>query len=253
MPIIPYLKYLREMSRKILMNKGFENVLYRKPKNQDPFYSEYPPPNEGYWLSVQARINDSQPPERTVGCFWGTGLIVGTVTRSSKNRKIAGPLLYAPVEIEQQEDSNTLQHFVLWEEITFNFDLLAILTDSEVDVESELTNENVLPMENNFMMLYKRIADLEDEIDKLLADPNFRDDSISTDFCQQALENLCPYIPILQACGRGSQFSTENLDKYMNRDRLTFFNHPFTFLAPLPDDLTSFSELRKLLLEAGGQ
>ncbi len=143
MSVIPYLKYIREMSRKILMNKGFENVLYRT-KSQNPFYSEYPPPpQDGYWRAVQERINTSQSSKRVkvkhMSCFLGIGLIVGRVVQKRRNRNVAGPLLYAPLELEQSEDLRTLNPVVLWEEITFNFDLLAILIGSDIDEEAEPT------------------------------------------------------------------------------------------------------------------
>ncbi len=84
-PVIAYLHYLQEVSRKILLRSGFENVLYGKAKKQNPCYFDYDRKARmpEYLLQLKALLQRDQ----TRGLYLGLGLFVGQV---EKNKPTVG-------------------------------------------------------------------------------------------------------------------------------------------------------------------
>lgn len=247
--ITSYLRYLREMSRKILMNKGFENVLYKKPKSQDPLYCAYPQLNLNYWRLAEERIAKAERAGATMRLFLGLGLCVGKVELARRSRNVAAPLLYAPVEIDEDDDSGDLAPVERWEDLTLNYDLLTVLLGNE---QSEDLDDNSPPPSSALLelatKLYEDIVAIEREIENVASDSK-------SDLARRIFERLRQRLPALQTCEANTSFvvADESLDRALERfmqSRLTFFDHRFFFLAVVPDELTAYEELRKLLDEA---
>ncbi|MCS6989629.1 MAG: hypothetical protein NZM06_08965 [Chloroherpetonaceae bacterium] len=249
--IIPYLRYLREMSRKILMNKGFENVLYKKPRGQNPLYSEYPQVNLNYWQLAEDQIRKAERNGVTMRLFVGLGLCVGrfNLQAARQRRHLAAPLLYAPIELDRDEDSNEILPYERWEELTLNYDLLTILLGNEPQEGIEMPSPNA---KSQALQLntdaYEEIAKIEQEIEA--TDPNSE-----PNLAHRFFERLRARIPAISDCDVRESLSIADAElahalERLMQDRLTFFKHRFFFLAVVPDELTAFEELKTLLDQA---
>src|SRR5947209_2717173 len=103
--VVSYLRYLHEVSRKILQRGGFENILYGKSKRQNPCYFAFDRPAvqlPAYLRSVNVLLNE----QSGRGLFVGLGLIVGQINGDGRKRNVSAPLFFCAVEIEVDEEDS---------------------------------------------------------------------------------------------------------------------------------------------------
>src|SRR5665213_1246400 len=105
-PVISYLRYLSEVSRKILQRGGLENVLYRKTKKQDACYFDFDHSSihrPAYLRGVHTLLQE----QSGRGLFLGLGLIAGQIQKNGKKRNLAAPLFFCMVELDPDEENPT--------------------------------------------------------------------------------------------------------------------------------------------------
>src|SRR5262245_61161384 len=135
-----YLNYLQDLSRRILQRGGMEQVLYRKSRSRDPRYMPFDSSQtdlDMYLAAIASELKD----DSSRRLFLGVGVVAGSITSTGRwtpIRKVAGPLVYAPVELVAEEPDTIPDLEVEWEEATLNYDLLTVLLQGS-DEESEET------------------------------------------------------------------------------------------------------------------
>jgi len=243
--IIPYLKYLREMSRKIIINRGFENVLYRKPKGQQRYYSVYEKTGSNEWDRIAKHLAE-------VGnrkAFLGIGLCAGRFLRKGGHRRfIAAPLLFVPIEVGLDDESKDLFEYIDWGGLCFNYDLISILTATRDEEEMQSPKFNLSFEEKE---IYQKFSKLESQIDDAVNNGKI-DDFLTKKFCNEMFDRMSELISTFKSAKKHDTEPNENnlnelLDECMKQNQLSFFNHRFVFVANVPDELTAYAALRELI------
>jgi hypothetical protein len=248
-PVISYLRYLKEVSRKILQRGGYENVLYRKPRRQDPYYFDFDRPSvnrAAYLRGIYTLLQE----QAGKGLFLGLGLITGQVEKHGRKRNLAAPLLFCPLELVQEEDNpSQVELEVLWDSITLNYDLVTMFLEQKDEEQGEDASQIPLAFEGRISLeKLKIISDIEHELDQhaeevvyqaqLKQGPKLRElmkllrDNIA-DFAQISLSN--------------DPYDHRLLEAYVSLRRPTFFSQRFLFLAPVADQLSTSVALQKLI------
>ncbi len=234
------------MSRKIVMNRGFENVLYRKPKKQASYYSVYETSGANEWERIEKHI-------AKVGnrkAFLGIGLCAGELRQQSRKRNVAAPLLFAPIEIGTDDESRKLFEYVDWEGLCFNYDLISILITSREEEEEPQTQQSNFYSEEKES--YQKFSELEMLIEDKVNDGD-TDDFLTETFCTEIFDNMAQSIQAFKSMKKdidtkpNEENLTSLLNECMKHRQLSFFNHRFVFIANTPDELTAYTALRELL------
>src|SRR5256885_16544022 len=78
--ILSYLHYLHDVNRKLLQRGGLENVLYRKPISQNPYYHQLDQSDSArprHWLGSLRHIQNAEARGLALRPLVGLGLTVG--------------------------------------------------------------------------------------------------------------------------------------------------------------------------------
>jgi len=78
--ILSYLHYLHDVNRKLLQRGGLENVLYRKPVSQHPYYHQLDQSDSArprHWLGSLRHIQNAEARGLALRPLVGLGLVVG--------------------------------------------------------------------------------------------------------------------------------------------------------------------------------
>lgn len=153
--VMNYIKYLRDVSRKIVTRNGFEKCYFNKQfkyanpiarhkeivSNLDAEYEIY------NWYYEQVKSN----PEKKL--FIGFGLLCGTI----KKKVISAPIVYIQCDIDKTDNNEIIVEFP--DTANINYDLLASLSE-----KTNINDEDVFsPSTTNQTSLLEK---LEDEIIK---------------------------------------------------------------------------------------
>jgi len=236
-----YLAYLQEMSRKISLRSGMENTLYGKTKN-----------NPSYYRSFQAAENDAQyfrnvrnylEKESDRQLFLGNGLIVGSL-KKNQARKYTAPLIYFLIRIEE-EDPRT--YSIEWDSASLNYDFITLMLEQEIE---EVDEETATDFQRGGIDISKLevLEDIETHLEEMLrSDPHqLRTDAVTT----QIFDLMFPRIPELTLVTFSEQeFTPDRINNLRNDQGLTFYHHQFFYVANLPGQLSTYTALRKLMLE----
>jgi superfamily I DNA and/or RNA helicase/very-short-patch-repair endonuclease len=237
--IIKYIKYLRDVSRKIASRNGFEKCYLNKQfkfaypifKYKDVISSldaEYEMYN---WYYEQVKSN----PEKKL--FIGFGLLCG----SFKKRIISAPILYVQCDIDKSETNEITIEFP--DNANINYDLLAALSDrANVNDEDVFTPSTI----NQTLLLEK----LEDEINTYTSYEQIADFSryvfnqLKIDF-----EEFKQVEIITTAIDYKNEVLTylNNKTDSIFKGKLKYYPLNFAFVSTIPDQLSTYQALHSFV------
>lgn len=155
--VISYLKYLRDISRKIVIRNGFEKCLLDKLNRYALQLEELPEK-----IDIRNKAYDKIKPYYNFinetydkKAFLGYGLIAGT-----KSRLYAAPMLYLECEIYKDKEVFTVEPDI--DTLRFNYDLISAMSDRLYD--ENLEEESIDYFDNIERDL---IADIESQIEAM--------------------------------------------------------------------------------------
>jgi hypothetical protein len=241
-----YLSYLQEMSRKISLRSGMENVLYRKTKKNYSYYISAESINPRYLKQVKEHIDK----ETDRKLFLANGLILGTIQKKKIKKYIASPLIYFLVNIDTDESGRQLIHEVEWDSVSLNYDLITlILGKDSIEEEIEIEDHNC-PQQINSLSEAEVFENIEVELEKYVNQENiidiFSDASISREIFIKIKKEVEEF---KQALISEEDFDESQLNDFMKNEGLTFFSHRFFYVGSLPGQLSTYTALRKLIQE----
>src|SRR5438045_3626539 len=103
--ILSYLYYLHDVNRKLLQRGGLENVLYRKPLSQNPYYHQLdqPDPNRPrHWLGSLRHIQNAESRGVALRPLLGLGLVVGQISTQKGTKRLCAPFAFCNVQLEEE-------------------------------------------------------------------------------------------------------------------------------------------------------
>jgi len=148
-PVLAYLDYLRQMSRKIAYRGNTVDVLGGKSRKSPDRYLPYDTVHED--AAMQRYLNgvttDQQVNEGRILVI-GIGLIVGTTHSGGKSLKVSAPLVMVPCEVDAPDEmESTYGCSPEWNAATLNYDLISALVNKAdaVDGEDAMGVPDLLP------------------------------------------------------------------------------------------------------------
>lgn len=243
-PVVSYLEYLRQMSRKIAYRGAIVDVLGGKSRRSPDRYLAYDTPQED--AAMQRYLNgvtaDNQLNEgRTL--FVGVGLIVGNARSGGKSVKVSAPLIMVPCEVDvPDETDSTYGCTPEWDAATLNYDLISVLVDKADTVD----REDAVGMPD---LLTPAVVTAIEQVERKLRDAAGTRGAAQRlsdpGFIEEVATILRSEIPALrtQIITSRTPFRKEDV---RGTEGLVWFNHRFYFMATMPDSLSAYRALNQL-------
>lgn len=240
-----YLSYLQEMSRKISLRSGMENVLYRKTKKNHHYYL----PAHSVDSRYLKQVKDYTEKETDKQFFLGNGLVVGVLKKKGIRKYIASPLLFLLVNIDTDESGRNFTYEVEWDSVSLNYDLFTLVLEKDSDEENELeTNKVFNQLVEPFNVEIFEI--IEKDLESYLEHEQFIEKLQNISIAREIFEKIKSEVgEFQQTTILKDDFTLEKLNELMKNERLTFFSHLFFYVASLPGQLSTYTALRKLIQE----
>lgn len=251
-----YIKYLKNISRKIISKVGFENVLPSETKKKNNLFYNLNEFKVSFCNSKELQITklDKDFFSYLQKCeyflnissesklFIGLGLINGINKKHGKQSIISAPLLYALADLEKNDD-DSYSLFIDIDSYQLNYDLFAKMFDISVDEEFEreiMSQEDFL----KFQVLSK-------------IESNYID--ITQNNLDVNKNNIIDYIDIFYELKNSiNEFSNVSIsneeflyDTRINKikddqSQLKFYDIIFSFVNKVPNELSTFEALNIL-------
>jgi hypothetical protein len=240
--IIQYLEYLKEMSRKIIQSSGFENVLARRAGGN--YFSGSISAAEGqrYLSGVFDRLSKEQNQK----LFCGTGLIIGCVKRRGDTRRVAAPLVYCLAETYKDEQNYKVELDEF--SISLNYDLVTAILDIDDIGDEELDDAREL---SKISPVFVRVSDgFAKGMKKGKGTEIFSSsDGIIKVFDKiQSEASEFRSINVDRDLLGAKSFGFKKLSSYFeDPPTLRFFPETFFYVAPFPNQLSTYVALEKLI------
>ena len=233
--VIQYVKYLRDVSRKIVTRNGFEKCYFNKQfKYANPIsrhkeiISSLDAQYEIYnWYYEQVKSN----PDRKL--FIGFGLLCGTI----KKKVISAPILYVQCDIDKTDDNEIIIDFP--DSANINYDLLATLSE-----KTNINDDDVFtPSTTNQTSLLER---LEDEIikcntfEKMVEFSQYVFNQLKIDF-----EEFKHIETVREAIDYKAEINIHlgNKANSIFKGKLKYYPTNYSFVANIPDQLSTYQAL----------
>jgi hypothetical protein len=247
--ILSYLRYLHDVNRKLLQRGGLENVLFRKPARQAPFYHQLDQPDSGrprHWLQALRHIQNAELRGTPLRPLLGLGLVVGQAETAKGNKRLTAPLAFCNVRlIEDEEKPNLVSMESLWESATLNYDLLTFLLGQLQTDENEDTAP--LPQVGVGGSTLSVFTTVENDLEKLANDSN-PDARFTPAAMAKLMKFIVDNVPEFR-CIRISNnpYDHKMLDGLVQQRPAAFFSHRFFFVAAAAGELTTMTALATLI------
>jgi hypothetical protein len=245
--VVPaYLSYLQEMSRKISLRTGIENTLYGKTK-KNPHY--YRPFKDGDVDSQYLRnVKNYFEKESERQLFLGNGLIAGSFKKKQTKKYITAPLIYFLVKTDLDENSRSLTYSIEWDSVSLNYDLITLILEQDIDEDDDEGIEfQSAGVDGNKLEV---LEDIENRLENILRHEReiLMADALAVQIFQQIHEKIPEFN---QVDFSAEEFTLKELENLGSKGQLelTFYNHRFFYVASLPGQLSTYTALRKLILE----
>lgn len=248
--IIQYLNYLKEVSRKISLNTGLEKVLLpnkRKTLIKNRFSiqikqdltknilklksSEFE-----NWIIYLDKNVDKKP-------FLGFGLICGIYNKNSNKKAFAGPLIIVECNMYNDENNVIICEIDL-SKMILNYDLISNLIEKDYNTSSE---ESILELEKES----KIIEQIERDIEKI--EDILETQSLAQNIFRKLQENFEEFKDIeIYNYDYDYEEEKEKFKKgnsLFDREGLVFVNANHLFIESVPNELSSYESLSKLIKE----
>src|SRR6266540_352537 len=248
--ILSYLHYLHDVNRKLLQRGGLENVLYRKPVSQHPYYHQLdqPDPNRPrHWLGSLRHIQKAQARGLSLRPLVGLGLVVGLLDSAKGPKRLSAPLAFCNARlVEDDERPNAVEMEILWESVTLNYDLLTLFLGQAQDDEPD-EDGNRLPQSGvggSTLAVFTEVeCDLERWADD--ANPDARFDLAAQTKVMKYIHDTVPEFSSVSIST--TPYDHSLLDALVQRRPAGFFAHRFFFIAPAAGELTTMTALAALI------
>jgi hypothetical protein len=270
-----YLRYLRDVTRKVLIRSGIKNVL-KGTKANPTLYFNYSEHSEFHLKNYikQARIRLQKDSSKQL--FMGFGMIVGSARASggsSGSAKIAAPCFYLPIVLDG--DASTNQYELDWDSVQLNLELLAdFVGKASNEVENDGTpNADSLFADPVGRDVQQLLAEADDALESKCKDVSWRKKLLSnTSECENCLDSFFRvelYQRIIDIRQKIHLVGADNKDKrrlafdYTPGDRalerklkelyssgkIHFFPQAFIFSATVPAEISTYSAIKELISE----
>jgi len=237
--ILQYLRYLRDVSRKIVTRNGFEKCYFNKQNRYaypivrhketiSNFDAEYETYN---WYYDQVKSNQDKK------LFIGFGLLCG----SKQKKMISAPIVYIQCDIDKTEDNTIILNFA--DTANINYDLIASISDKSSSDDDDIFT----PSSTNQTLVLEK---LEDEILKC------NTFSKLSDFAQDALLQLridFDEFKNIEVSKESLDYKAEinnHLSNKVNslfKGKLKFYPANYSFIADIPDQLSTYQALHSFV------
>jgi hypothetical protein len=236
-----YLSYLQEMSRKISLRTGMENTLYRKTRQSPHYYRPFEDIDTQYLRDVRKYLEKESDRQ----LFLGNGLIAGSFKKKQVKKYVAAPLIYFLVKIDLDENARSLTYSIELDSVSLNYDLITLILEQDLDEEEDegMGFQSAGVDANKLEVL----EDIENSLEDALRHESERltADALAVQTFKQIHEKISEFKQV--------DFSTEGFTRQkiesLGSVELTFYNHRFFYVASLPGQLSTYTALRKLILE----
>ena len=246
--ILSYLHYLHDVNRKLLQRGGLENVLYRKPVSQMPYYHQLDQPDPvrpRHWLGSLRHIQNAEARGVALRPLVGLGLVVGQTETAKGIKRLTAPFAFCNVQlVEDDERPNSVMMEPVWDSVTLNYDLLTLFLGQVPEDEGD---ENGLPQVGVGGSTLAVFTEVETDLEKLANDLN-----PEARFTPSTLTRLMKYVRDTVPEFRSVSISTipydhRLLEALVQKRPAVFFPHRFFFIAPAAGELTTMTALAKLI------
>ncbi len=225
------------MSRKIVQTSGFENVLSR---STGKFYFTIEEASGSRGQLRQKGVYDFVNTTADQKLFCGGGLIVGSLRIGSKIKRIAGPLIYclADCTYENQRYSIELDEY----SITLNHDLITSIVDMGNLADEEIEDDREL---TKIAPIFQNVSDgFLKGIKQGKGTEIFQFPASVRRVFEKLKEGASEFRFIIESEG----FQKNALTSYFDEVKgLQFFAESFFFIAPFPNQLSTYEALGRLI------
>ncbi len=247
---ISYLKYLRDVSRKLVLRAGFDKVFPGTSRSPDCL-SVLSEEREKVWFT--RALAEEEKAERAI--FIGLGVVTGTLTSGKRTKKLAAPLFVAQATVDVEHSKVILRP----ETLSLNYDLVQHLVDFNITPEEEAEFvEHETDLQRLFILLddiSNRLAafHLPREISKERIDNTKDEDDVRRvgTILIHGLQTINPGLRIEEVF---PPYSTASLKKRVKEKELCVSYERILFAGRFPDQLSTYIALQELIdqLDAGG-
>lgn len=241
-----YLRYLRDMSRKIAFRGGFEACLNRPARSgftvlhgSEPNYAGMT--RETWFMEARKRMLI----EEEQGVYLGYGLVQGKVSPDGKSRDVCGPLIIVPVEHETDE-AGAFDVEYDHEDALLNYDLLALMVPGGAG-NHDAANGWQPPTFTRELL--DAIGEAEAVVETMMSSGLPAEPHV---LVRTVYELLSPHIASLAALPL-VQARTPAPDQLRPGQQSVVTNCQFVFLAVKPSEVTTYQALTKLIRQTEGE
>ena len=258
-----YLAYLKDISRKIVSDSGFEKALLDKSRTNKAFTfqkntNKLKFTNKDELYSKIKNIEDYLSKNNDKKLFCGFGLVAGT-----KGRQYAAPLIYLECEIFKDDDTFIIEFD--FDTNSFNYDLITSILNYSITAKYNVADDEVF--NEDFQKEIDIVEKIENEI------RNFDKINLLQDFSKeifQLLQDKLVDFESINSQKKGYSFTTE-IDLFNSKPKksrtakkepedkrtrksifeedLVFFECAHFFVNNIPHQLSTYEALRKLIQE----
>ncbi len=253
--ILGYLKYLRDVSRKISVSAGFENTLLSN-KNKKKVYAlqikQDLTDNPLVFGEGQENYRDLEDIIRYLNqyadkkLFLGTGLICGLMDDGRLYKKYAGPLLIAECDIIKDENqSNQIICEIKLSTLVLNYDILSSILEKKHVSDSEEDEQDYDPK-------LEREAKVIEEIEELIENVSHTSDvrRLIEEIFKKLKKEIEEFKDIEIYDGIYDYEEEKQKKKSIfNRKGLVFVNANHLFVESIPNELSAYESLSLLIKE----
>jgi hypothetical protein len=246
--ILSYLHYLHDVNRKLIQRGGMENVLYRKPASQHPYYHQLDQPDSSrprHWLGALRHIQNSEARGLALRPLIGLGLVVGQSDTSKGAKRFAAPLAFCNVQLtEDDERPNFVSMEIIWDSATLNYDLLTLMLGQTPEDDGDQTSP---PEAGVGGATLARFTEIENDLEKLANDlnPDARFTPLKLASLMKYIHDNIPEFRNLNISS--SPYDNRQLETLVKARPAVFFPHRFFFVAPAAGELTTMTALATLI------
>lgn len=241
-----YLRYLRDMSRKIAFRGGFEACLSRPARagficlhGSEANYAGLT--RETWFMEARKRMLL----EEEQGVYVGYGLVQGRVTADGRSRDVCGPLVIVPVEHETDE-AGAFDVEYDHEDALLNYDLLALMVPGGGGSQDPANGWQPPTFTRE---LLDAIGEAEAVVEAMMSNGLPAEPQV---LVRTVYELLSPHFASLKALPLVSG-STPAPDQLRPGRQSVVTNCQFVFMAVKPSEVTTYQSLTKLIRQTEGE
>jgi hypothetical protein len=246
--ILSYLHYLHDVNRKLLQRGGLENVLYRKPVSQHPYYHQLDQPDPArprHWLGSVKHIQNAEARGVALRPLVGFGLLVGQLEISKRVKRLTAPLAFCNVQLVEAEDRpNSVIMEPIWDSVTLNYDLLTLFLGQVPEDENDESGAPQVGVGGSTLAVF---TEIEKDLERFASDVN-PDKRFSLNAMSMLMKYIHDNVPEFRCVGISeTPYVHRLLDSVVQSRPPVFFSHRFFFVAPAAGELTTMTALAKLI------